>query len=155
MWFFRYNPVSEIQFIDTDFQHSASYVKYTMRVIRERFCLLAWLHYTRFRWVPKKRLLSNLWFHSNMILFFLFGNYLITTMILVIMIPSMQKNVYYPFVCRHNCIVISNAIIRKWKMICASKWYIVMSPIKQNCCRHNWIVNLWFHSKMTLFIFLS
>ena len=41
---------------------------------------------------------SNLWFHSNMILFCLFGNYLVTTMILVTMIPSIHKYVYYQFV---------------------------------------------------------
>ena len=47
--------------------------------------------------------------HSKTILFFFFGNYLVTTMILMTMPPSIQKNVYYPF-------VVLNAIIREWKL---------------------------------------
>ena len=41
---------------------------------------------------------SNLWFLSNMILFLLFGYYLVTTKILLTMTPSIQQNVYYPSV---------------------------------------------------------
>ena len=59
--------------------------------------------YQNIRWFQTQSH-NNLWFLSNMILFFFFGNYLVSTMILITMIPSIQKNVYHPFVFGHNCI---------------------------------------------------
>ena len=51
---------------------------------------------------------SNFLYHSNMILLFLFDNYLVSIMTFVTMIPSNQKTIYYPFVVLiilHLCLI--------------------------------------------------
>ena len=51
---------------------------------------------------------GNLWFHNNMILFFFYGNYLVTTMNFVTMIPYIQKTIFYSFVAlisSHLCLI--------------------------------------------------